>query len=71
MLPNAMHGDWASKAIKAKKHVLCDKPFAANEQDATEVWRKAKQARSLVIMAEAFYYRHHPLFDHLIDSVSR
>ena len=36
-LPNGLHGRWTMAAIGAGKHVLCEKPFAANAQEAEEV----------------------------------
>jgi predicted dehydrogenase len=58
-LPNALHAAWTLRAIAAGKHVLCEKPFAANEAEAAEVARAARSA-GLVVM-EAFLYRYHPL----------
>jgi predicted dehydrogenase len=58
-LPNSLHAPWTLRAIAAGKHVLCEKPFTANEAEAAEVADAAKSA-GLVVM-EAFHYRYHPL----------
>jgi predicted dehydrogenase len=60
-LPNGLHGRWTLAAIGAGKHVLCEKPFAANADEAAEVAAIA-DASGLVVM-EAFHYRYHPLAD--------
>jgi len=58
-LPNALHGRYTRAAIAAGKHVLCEKPFTANAEEAREV-ADAASASGLVVM-EAFHYRYHPL----------
>ena len=58
-LPNGLHGRWTLAAIGAGKHVLCEKPFAANAREAEELAAIA-DASGLVVM-EAFHYRYHPL----------
>jgi len=58
-LPNSAHAPWTLRAIAAGKHVLCEKPFTANEAEAAEVAAAARSA-DLVVM-EAFHYRYHPL----------
>jgi predicted dehydrogenase len=57
--PNGLHGHWTLAAIAAGKHVLCEKPFAANAEEAAVV-AAAADASGLVVM-EAFHYRYHPL----------
>ena len=58
-LPNSLHGPWTLKAIAAGKHVLCEKPFASNAEEADLV-ADAAAASGLVVM-EAMHYRYHPL----------
>jgi predicted dehydrogenase len=58
-LPNGLHGKWTIAALKAGKHVLCEKPFTANADEAREVAAVAEQS-GLVVM-EAFHYRYHPV----------
>ena len=56
-LPAALHGAWSIAALDAGKHVLVEKPFAANAPEAQQV---AEAAGSLVLM-EAFHSLYHPL----------
>lgn len=58
-LPNGLHGKWTRAALAADKHVLCEKPFTANEAEAREVAELA--ANSGRVVMEAFHYRYHPL----------
>ena len=58
-LPNGLHGRWTLAAIAAGKHVLCEKPFTANEAEARTV-AAAASAGGTVVM-EAFHYRYHPV----------
>lgn len=57
-LPNGLHGLWTRAAIDAGKHVLCEKPFTANADEAREVAAVAN-ASSVVVM-EAHHTSHHP-----------
>jgi predicted dehydrogenase len=57
-LPNALHGRWTRAALEAGKHVLCEKPFAANAVEAREIADLA--ATSDRVVMEAFHYRYHP-----------
>ena len=40
-LPNSLHGPWTLRAIAAGKHVLCEKPFASNADEAAQVAQAA------------------------------
>jgi predicted dehydrogenase len=59
-LANGLHGPWNLRAIAAGKHVLSEKPFAANALEARTVAAAAQVAGATVV--EAFHYPFHPLF---------
>jgi predicted dehydrogenase len=66
-LPNSHHCDWTIRALEAGKHVLCEKPFAA---DVVEAERMAEAARRTGrVLMEAFHYRYHPLFARLLEII--
>jgi predicted dehydrogenase len=58
-LPNGLHGTWTLRALAAGKHVLCEKPFTANAEEARAVAEAA--AGSGRVVMEAYHYRYHPL----------
>ncbi len=64
-LPNGLHAEWTLAALKAGKHVLCEKPFTANAAQAREVAAAAGDS-GLVVM-EAFHYRYHPLAQRMAE----
>ena len=57
-LPNALHVEWVEKAVRAGKHVLCEKPIAMKlaEIDRLIALRDA----SGLMIAEAYMIPHHP-----------
>ncbi len=55
-LPNNLHIDWTIEALKAGKHVLCEKPFGMSAKDAARVLKHAKGKHVM----EAFMIRFHP-----------
>jgi predicted dehydrogenase len=66
-LPNGLHAEWTIKATVAGKHVLCEKPFTANAEEA-ELVSAAAERTGLVVM-EAFHYRYHPLTRRAVEIV--
>ena len=54
------HHEWTIKALRAGKHVLCEKSFASNASEAMEMAAVAEET-GLVLM-DAFHYRYHPIF---------
>jgi predicted dehydrogenase len=68
-LANALHGPWNLAAIRAGKHVLTEKPFASNADEARAV-RDAATSAGVTIM-EGFHYLYHPVtrrLHELLDS---
>ena len=47
--PNGLHGRWTVAALEAGKHVLCEKPFAANAAEADAVRAVARRHPNLVV----------------------
>ncbi len=66
-LPNSLHCEWTLRALAAGKHVLCEKPFAANADEAELM--AAAAARHGRVLMEAFHYRHHPLALRMLEIV--
>jgi predicted dehydrogenase len=64
-VPNGLHGRWTKAALEAGQHVLCEKPFTANAEEAVSV-AEAAQRSGLVVM-EAFHYRYHALTARMLE----
>jgi len=64
-LPPSAHLEWCVKALANGKHVLVEKPFANNAQDAVEMVAAARAAGRYLI--EGFHYRFHPLFERTLS----
>jgi predicted dehydrogenase len=68
-LPNHLHVPWSIRAVRAGKHVLCEKPIGLSAREAVELRDAARQAG--VLVGEAFMVRCHPQWvetRRLIDS---
>jgi len=68
-LPNHLHVPWAIKALKAGKHVLCEKPIGLNAAEAQELLEASRKFPRLKVM-EAFMYRYHPQWQWVKQRVS-
>lgn len=66
-LPNSEHARWTIEAIQAGKHVLVEKPFASNAEEAQSVADVA--AASDRVVMEAFHYRYHQLMETIVRIV--
>jgi predicted dehydrogenase len=58
-LPAALHAQWTLAALRAGKHVLCEKPFGLGEAEARAAVACASE-HGLLLM-EAHHWRYHPL----------
>jgi predicted dehydrogenase len=67
-LPNHLHAEWAIAALRAGKHVLCEKPLAVTAADAERMAVEAEASGRLLM--EAFMYRHHPSWVAVHDLVT-
>jgi predicted dehydrogenase len=57
-LPNNLHAEWTIKALRAGKHVLCEKPFALSLTEVDAMIAASRETGK--VLAEALMYRHHP-----------
>ncbi len=57
-LPNSLHAPWSIAAMRAGKHVLCEKPLAISEAEAIAMFAAADAAG--VVLVEAFPYMFQP-----------
>jgi D-xylose 1-dehydrogenase (NADP+, D-xylono-1,5-lactone-forming) len=57
-LPNALHVEWAIRALEAGKHVLCEKPLSVDPREVERAFDAADRAGRLLM--EGFMWRHQP-----------
>jgi predicted dehydrogenase len=67
-LPPNLHEHWSVAALKAGKHVLCEKPFAMNAAQAKRMVMAANASQRVLI--EAFHYRFHPFFQRVLELIT-
>ena len=68
-LPNTMHHEWTIKALRAGKHVLCEKPISVTVAEAEEMFDVAHANGRVLI--EAFMYRAHPQTLAVVDAIDK
>jgi D-xylose 1-dehydrogenase (NADP+, D-xylono-1,5-lactone-forming) len=66
-LANEEHTEVAIKAIRAKKHVLIEKPMAMKSEEVKILIEEAKK-NNIKIM-EGFMYAFHPQFDRIMNTI--
>jgi predicted dehydrogenase len=66
-LANHLHLEWATKALNAGKHVLCEKPLATSYAEA-KVMSDAAAANDKLLV-EAVWTRWHPRFERMVELV--
>ena len=63
--PHPHHVDWVIRALRAGKHVLCEKPMGLNHPEVMAMTDAAIESGRFLM--EAFMYRCHPQTQHLMD----
>ena len=66
-LPISHHLEYTVKALRAGKHVLCEKSFALNAREAEKMHAVAQETG--LVLIEAFHYRYHPIFRRALEIV--
>ena len=66
-LPISHHHSFSIKALRAGKHVLCEKSFSMNAVEARDMAGVA--AETGLVLIEAFHYRYHPVFLRALEIV--
>ncbi|MGA3065461.1 MAG: Gfo/Idh/MocA family oxidoreductase [Tepidisphaeraceae bacterium] len=66
-LPNSLHCQWTIEALRAGKHVLCEKPLAMSAAEAERMFDESRKAGR--VLMEAFMYRCHPATAAVLQAV--
>lgn len=57
-LPNSLHALWSERALRAGKHVLCEKPLTVTLAEAVQLFATARECGRVLL--EAYPYRYQP-----------
>jgi xylose dehydrogenase (NAD/NADP) len=66
-LPNGLHLPWTEAALRAGKHVLCEKPIGRDPDAVARAFDLA--GGQGLVLAEAFMFRHHMQTQRLLELV--
>jgi predicted dehydrogenase len=66
-LANGLHGPWNKRALAAGKHVLGEKPSAANADEAREVAAAVSPGQ---VFMEALHFPYHPLWHRVNELIA-
>src|SRR3954469_18472798 len=69
VLPNSMHPEYTIRALKAGKHVLCEKPMAMSSDDCRRMIDAANAAKRLLMIA--YRLRYEPYNQSMIEMARR
>lgn len=67
-LPNHLHVEWTKKALRAGKHVLCEKPISLSAPEIDDLI--ALRDETGLVAAEAFMIAHHPQWIEVRDCLA-
>ncbi|GBD35289.1 Glucose--fructose oxidoreductase [bacterium HR36] len=68
-LPNNLHAPWTIRAAQAGKHVLCEKPIAANAEEARQMLAVCRSHG--VALMDGFFWPHHPRTARIQETLER
>jgi predicted dehydrogenase len=68
-LPHPLHAQWAIKAAKAGKHILCEKPMAMTYGNTLKIISAARSNN--VFLMEGYMYRCHPQTAKLVELIKQ
>lgn len=57
-LPNSLHAPWSERALRAGKHVLCEKPLTVTLAESRALFAVARETGRVLL--EAYPYRYQP-----------
>jgi predicted dehydrogenase len=67
-LPNSMHAEWSIRAVRAGKHVLCEKPLAVSVAEARAMFEEARSAGKILL--EAYPYLAQPQTQRMMELIN-